>query len=56
MMSPLDAQTGGARVKAEMGICRVEKTCRLIRLTSTSLLRSTKKGMASSIVTVRVRG
>jgi hypothetical protein len=34
-----------------MGICRVRKTCRLIKLTSTSLLKSTWKGMASLIVT-----
>jgi hypothetical protein len=39
-------------VKLEMGIWRVEKTCRLIKLTSTSLLMRMWKGMVLSMVTV----
>jgi hypothetical protein len=56
MASLLDPQTGGVRVKSELGICRVKKSCKLIRLASVSLLMSTWKGMASSMVTVLVKG
>jgi hypothetical protein len=56
MTSPLGPQIGGASVKLEMGICRVKKTNRLIMLTSVSLLMSTWKDMASSMVTVLVKG
>jgi hypothetical protein len=48
-------QIGGARARPKMGIYRVRKTCRLIRLTSTCLLKSTQKGMSSPVVTIWVR-
>jgi hypothetical protein len=50
MASPLGPQTDDTGVKLEMGICMVKKTCRLIRLTITSLLMSTWKGMTLSLV------
>jgi hypothetical protein len=55
-MSPLGPQTCGVGVKLEMGICKVKKTYKIIRLTSASLLKSTQKGMVSLMVTIRVRG
>jgi hypothetical protein len=56
MMLPLVPKTGDAEVRLEIGIYRVKKICKLIRLTSTSLLISTRKGMASLMMTVRVKG
>jgi hypothetical protein len=56
MMLPLVPNTGDAEVRLEIGIYRVKKICKLIRLTSTSLLISTRKGMASLMMTVRVKG
>jgi hypothetical protein len=52
MTSLLGPRTDVAKVKLEMGICRVENSYRVIKLTLTSLLMSTKKCMASSMVTV----
>jgi hypothetical protein len=56
MASPLGYRTGDVRVKLEMGIYKVKKICKLIKLTSASLLMRTWKGMVSSIVTIRIRG
>jgi hypothetical protein len=42
----------GAGVKLVMGICRVKKTCKLIRLALLLLLMSSWKSLASSMVTV----
>jgi hypothetical protein len=56
MTSPLCPQTGGARVRPKVEICRVKKSCKPIRLTLMSLPKSTQKGMTSLMVTVRVRG
>jgi hypothetical protein len=55
-MSPLGPWTRGVRVRPVMGTYRVRKTYKLIRLTSTSLLKSTQKGMALPTVTVCVIG
>jgi hypothetical protein len=52
MRSPLGPRTGDARVKLKMGIFRVEKTCRLIRLTLASLLMNMWKGIAPLMVTI----
>jgi hypothetical protein len=41
MTSSSGPRIGGVEVNLEMGINRVKKTCRLIRLTSASLLMST---------------
>jgi hypothetical protein len=46
----------GARVKLEMGICKVKKTYRLIKLISSSLLMRTWNSMALSIVTILIKG
>jgi hypothetical protein len=50
MTSPLDPRIGDAGVKLEMGICKVKKTYRLIKLTSASVLMWARKGIASSLV------
>jgi hypothetical protein len=55
MMSPLGPWARDARASSDMGICRVRKTCKIIKLTSASLLESTQKGMASLMVIVQVR-
>jgi hypothetical protein len=44
--------TGDVGIKLKMRICKVKKTCRPFRLTSAYLLKSTQKGMASSMVIV----
>jgi hypothetical protein len=56
MSSPLGYRTGDVKVKLEMGIYKVKKICKLIKLTSASMLMRTWKGMVSSIVTIRIRG
>jgi hypothetical protein len=55
-ISLLGPRTGDVGVKLEMGTCKVKEICRLIKLTSTSLLMRTWKGMTSSMVTIRIKG
>jgi hypothetical protein len=54
-MSSLGPWIGGVEVKLEIGICRVKKTYRLIRLTSVSPLMSMWEGKVSSMMIIRVR-
>jgi hypothetical protein len=56
MMSSLGPRTGGVEVRLEIGICKVKKTCRLIKLISASRLMRTLKGMVLSMVTVWAKG
>jgi hypothetical protein len=56
MTSPLGPWTRDVGIKLEMRIFKVKKICRLIKLTSASLLLRTRKGMESSMVTIRIRG
>jgi hypothetical protein len=56
MTSPLGPQIGDVGVKLETGICKVKKTCRLIKMTSESLLMRMWKGMTSFMVTVWIKG
>jgi hypothetical protein len=56
MTSPLGPQTGDAGVRLATGICKVKKTCKLIKRTSASLLMRIKKGMVSAMVIVQIRG
>jgi hypothetical protein len=51
-MVAMGPRTGSVGVKPEMGIYRVKKICKFIRLTSTSLLMCTQNGMVSSMVRV----
>jgi hypothetical protein len=39
-----------------MGIFKVKRTCKLIKLTSATLLMRMRKGMTSSMVIVQIRG
>jgi hypothetical protein len=55
MTSSLGPRTGGVEVRLEIGICKVKKTCRLIKLISASRLMRTLKGMVS-MVTVWAKG
>jgi hypothetical protein len=54
MTSSLGPWRGGVGIKLKMGTYWVKKTYKLIRLTSTSLLMTTRKSMASSMVTIQI--
>jgi hypothetical protein len=56
MTSALGPRIGDAGDELEMGIYRVEKNCKFIKLTSASLVMRTRKGMSLLMATDQVRG